>query len=54
MRRLVDTVYFEGSTCGCAYMAFDMAGCARCEVTYWREIWLRRVEAPNELAAERR
>lgn len=40
MRQLRNTVRLEGSTCGCAYMGFGMAGCARCEVTYWREAWL--------------
>jgi hypothetical protein len=44
LRQLRDTVYLEGSTCGCSYMGFDMEGCPRCEVTYWREIWLRRCE----------
>jgi hypothetical protein len=42
MRRLRNTVCLEGSTCGCSYMGFDMSGCSRCELTYWREIWLRR------------
>lgn len=40
MRQLHDTVYLEGSMCGCAYVAFG--GCSRCEFNYWREIWLRR------------
>jgi hypothetical protein len=44
MRQLRNTVQLEGSTCGCSYMAWDMEGCSRCEVTYWREIWLRRSE----------
>ncbi len=44
LRQLRNTVYLEGSTCGCSYMGFDMGGCPRCEVTYWREIWLRRSE----------
>jgi hypothetical protein len=44
MRRLRDTVSLEGSTCGCPFMGFDMSGCSRCELTYWREIWLRRCE----------
>jgi hypothetical protein len=44
-RRLRDTVCLEGSTCGCAYLGFGMGGCSRCEVSYWREIWLRRAEA---------
>jgi hypothetical protein len=42
MRQLRDTVCLEGSTCRCSYMGFGMDGCSRCEVTYWREIWLRR------------
>jgi hypothetical protein len=45
MRQLRNTVCLEGSTCGCSYMGFAMADCSRCEVTYWREIWLRRSEA---------
>lgn len=44
MRTLRNTVSLEGSTCGCDYMGFDMGGCSRCELTYWREIWLRRIE----------
>ena len=40
MRQLRNTVYLEGSHCGCAYVAFG--GCSRCEFVYWREIWLRR------------
>lgn len=48
MRRLRDTVALENSTCGCAYMGLGMAGCARCELTYWREIWLRRVDGADE------
>jgi hypothetical protein len=42
MRQLRNTVCLEGSTCGCSYMGFGMDGCSRCELTYWREIWLRR------------
>jgi hypothetical protein len=51
MRQLRNTVYLEGITCGCSYMAIDMGGCSRCEVTYWREIWLRRCEAPTDRPA---
>jgi hypothetical protein len=40
MRQLRNTVYLEGSFCGCAHVAFG--GCSRCEFVYWREIWLRR------------
>jgi hypothetical protein len=40
MRQLRNTVYLEGSLCGCASTAFG--GCSRSEFVYWREIWLRR------------
>jgi hypothetical protein len=40
MRRLRNTVFLEGSLCGCACVAFG--GCPRGEFAYWREIWLRR------------
>jgi hypothetical protein len=40
MRRLRNTVYLEGSHCGCSHVAFG--GCPRREFAYWREIWLRR------------
>jgi hypothetical protein len=40
MRQLHNTVYLEGSHCGCPYLAFG--GCSRGEFAYWREIWLRR------------
>ena len=39
MRQLQNTVYLEGSHCGCVYA---LGGCARDEFSYWREIWLRR------------
>lgn len=42
MRQLHNTVYLEGSMCGCAHVAFG--GCSRCEFVYWREIWLQRSE----------
>src|SRR5271163_778942 len=48
MRQLRNTVSLEGSTCGCAYMGFGMDGCSRCELTYWREIWLRRLDGPSD------
>ena len=48
MRQLRNTVCLEGSTCGCAYMGFDMGGCSRCELTYWREIWLRRSDENSD------
>ena len=40
MRQLHNTVYLEDSPCGCAHVAFG--GCSRGELSYWREIWLRR------------
>ena len=45
MRQLRNTVYLEGSLCGCAHVAFG--GCSRCEFVYWREIWLRRPDGPS-------
>ena len=41
MRQLHNTVYLEGSLCGCSHVAFG--GCPRGEFVYWREIWLRRM-----------
>ena len=41
MRQLRNTVFLEGSLCGCSCVAFG--GCPRGEYAYWREIWLRRV-----------
>ncbi len=37
MRRLRDTVFLEGSRCGCVY---SLGGCPRNEFSYWRETWL--------------
>jgi hypothetical protein len=48
MRQLRDTVSLENSTCGCSYMGFGRDGCSRSEITYWREIWLRRSEGPSD------
>ena len=48
MRQLRNTVCLEGSTCGCSYMVFGMAGCSRCELTYWRETWLRRSDGHSD------
>jgi len=42
MRQLRNTVFLEGTHCGCSYLAFG--GCSRREFVYWREIWLRRSE----------
>ena len=44
MRTLRNTAFLEGSFCGCSCVAFG--GCPRGEFAYWREIWLRRLEAP--------
>jgi hypothetical protein len=40
MRSLKNTVFLEGSYCGCEHVAFG--GCSRQEFAYWREIWLER------------
>jgi hypothetical protein len=45
MRQLRNTVFLEGSLCGCACVAFG--GCPRGEFAYWREIWLRRTQAAS-------
>jgi hypothetical protein len=45
MRQLRNTVYLEGSMCGCAHVAFG--GCSRREFVYWREIWLTRPDNPS-------
>jgi hypothetical protein len=39
MRKLQNTVFLEGSLCGCVNA---LGGCPRSEFMYWREIWLRR------------
>jgi hypothetical protein len=41
MRQLRNTVFLEGSYCGCPHVAFG--GCPRREYVYWREIWLQRI-----------
>jgi hypothetical protein len=48
MRQLRNTVCLEGSTWGCAYMGFGMGGCSRCELLYWREIWLHQADGHND------
>jgi hypothetical protein len=45
MRQLRNTVFLEGSFCGCSHIAFG--GCSRREHVYWREIWLRRSDKPG-------
>jgi hypothetical protein len=47
MRQLRNTVYLDGSHCGCIYA---LGGCPRGEFSYWREIWLQRV--PSERRRE--
>src|SRR5579863_8078893 len=51
MRQLRNTVCLEGSTCGCSYMGFGMDGCSRCELTYWREVWLTRSDGRSDTVA---
>ena len=41
MRKVEATVILDGNTCMCARV---VGGCPRLEYTYWREVWLRRVE----------
>jgi len=50
MRQLRNTVFLEGSLCGCACVAFG--GCPRGEYAYWREIWLRRTQVAVEQRCE--
>jgi len=40
---ITNTVLLEGVTCRCI---FAIGGCPRAEVSYWREIWLKRVPKP--------
>jgi hypothetical protein len=51
IRQLRNTVFLEGSLCGCACVAFG--GCPRGEFAYWREIWLRRTQATAAPGCER-
>ena len=50
MRQLRNTVFLEGSLCGCACVAFG--GCPRGEFAYWREIWLSRTSSAVESSCE--
>ncbi len=50
MRQLRNTVFLEGSLCGCACVAFG--GCPRGEFAYWREIWLRRAPGTEKSGCE--
>jgi hypothetical protein len=50
MRHLRNTVFLEGSLCGCACVAFG--GCPRGEFAYWREIWLSRVASAEREQSE--
>jgi hypothetical protein len=43
MRKLENTVLLQGVACGGETTS---GPCRRAEYLYWREIWLRRVEAP--------
>ena len=49
MRQLRNTVFIEGSLCGCPHVAFG--GCSRGEYVYWREIWLRRAGESGQPSA---
>jgi hypothetical protein len=50
MRQLRNTVFLEGSLCGCDCVAFG--GCPRGEYAYWREIWLNRIQDSADLNRE--
>lgn len=41
MRKMEGTVILEGVPCLCARV---VGGCSRLDYTYWREVWLKRVE----------
>ena len=45
MRQMHNTVFLEGSMCGCSCVAFG--GCPRDEFAYWRDIWVLRVPAAS-------
>jgi hypothetical protein len=46
MKQMPNTVFLEGSTCGCSHVAFG--GCSRDEFLYWREIWLRPADGAQQ------
>jgi len=48
MKHFRNTVVLEEVLCNSACFAFG--GCYRADLLYWREIWLRRVEAPPRVA----
>jgi hypothetical protein len=40
MRKVEGTVFLEGTPCLCSW---SVGGCPRLELSYWREVWLRRI-----------
>jgi hypothetical protein len=50
MKHFRNTVTLENALCDSACFAFG--GCYREDLLYWREIWLKRVEAQSNTAAE--
>jgi hypothetical protein len=46
MRSLSNTVFLQGELCECSCVAFG--GCPRGEFSYWREIWLTRIESSKK------
>src|SRR5260370_1879809 len=50
MRQLRNTVFLEGSHCGCSHVAFG--GCPRDEYVYWRANLLLPVNSPPESRTE--
>ncbi|HZQ66941.1 MAG TPA: hypothetical protein VFA68_00365 [Terriglobales bacterium] len=49
MKHFRDTVILEDVLCDSTYFAFG--GCYRADLLYWREIWLKRVEAASDVTA---
>ncbi len=48
MRKVESTVVLEGLNCTCANV---VGGCPRQDFIYWREIWLKRLDAPENLGS---
>jgi hypothetical protein len=49
MRHMRNTVFLQGSLCGCVYTVFG--GCSRAEFNYWRDSWLCRPMAKLKKAS---
>jgi hypothetical protein len=51
MRKVEGTVILDSNTCMCARV---LGGCPRQEFTYWREVWLRRIDPEHTVALDER